>query len=147
MLHGHIEALFEHWVVVIDVGPRSDYFGSSCLWSVTIVAFILEALLTGIEHHSIFEMLITRLAISFGSCFASCCLSFRILTRARYFELKALPIEYLVIVEPRWSCIKPYPFASKCLIVSSPHLSCPLRALIQIWENSTSTASSGTSST
>ena len=97
VLHGHVEALLNERVVVVDVGSWSDdslrsvrvIDARSGLWS--------EALLCSIEHYTVLEVLAAWLVHRLGPlCIA---LSILVKTRPRHFQLQALSIEDLSVVE------------------------------------------------
>lgn len=114
--------------------------GSAWLMLVGIVSFVFKTAFTCIEDYSILEILVPGLTVCIRSfyCIWSC-----ILAWARYFKLKTLSVEYLVVVESWRGCIEPYFLSSICFVVIGSCLLSPLRPLVQIRNYSAGSNSSG----
>lgn len=62
MFHGHVETLFDHRVLIGDVGTWADVLVSGWLVNVAVLSLILESLLAGVEDNCILEVAVARLA-------------------------------------------------------------------------------------
>lgn len=122
MLHRHVETLFDHWVLVIQVASRPhDRLGAS--WVVeTSQSLWLKSLLAGVEHNWILELFATWLIHSLWSLIVL----ILVLSRSRDIELKALAEVSLVEVEPWRSCIETDSLTDSLLIVRGSSLFVPI---------------------
>ena len=100
MLHRHVIALFDEAVVCVDIASWSDNRLCSCRMINTCCTLWSETFLASVKHYGVLEMLVPRLIHSLRSALFSC-LCVLVKARAWYFELEALSIENLVIVEAR----------------------------------------------
>ena len=100
MLHRHVIALLDEAVVCVDVASWSDNRLRSSRPINTRICFRSETFLASVEHHCILQMLVPGLIHSLRSALL-CSLSVLVEAKAWDFELEALTIENLVIVEAR----------------------------------------------
>lgn len=140
MLHRHVETLLEHWVFVVNVGTRS--YVLSCRWLVliSIVTFALESAFACVKDNCVLKVLVPRLAVCVWSL-SLCCIRTCVLSWPWHLKLKALTIEYLVIVESRWCRIKTNFLSCVSLIISCSCLPRPLRSFVEVRDYSTCSSS------
>ena len=101
MFHRHIEALFYHGVVSVDIRAWSDDRLCALLVVNAGVTLGSETLLAGIEDDAcVLKLLRPGLAHSLR---ALCIASSRVLVQAWpwHLQLKALSIEHLIVIEAR----------------------------------------------
>ena len=111
MLHGHIEALFNHAVLHVHVAAGAYHRLGAARMVETRLPLLLKPLLARIEHDRILQVLVAWLAERARSTLESLSL-ITVLTRARNLELKTLAVENLVEVEPRRSGVEANSLAS-----------------------------------
>ena len=128
VLHGHVVALFDEAVVCVDVAARSDDCLRSCWLIDTCRRLWPEPLLACIEHNCVFEMFVPWLVHGLRSALFRSSFSLLIETWAWDLKLEALPVEHLIVVKTRRSCVETDPFASDGLVVTrsltvlTPHI-------------------------
>ena len=97
MLHGHVERLLDHRIVKVHVTTRADDRLRAATMVEAVLALLLEATFTGVENHSVLQVLVAWLVEGTGT--RTDRLAFLILTGARDVELQGLSKEHLVEVE------------------------------------------------
>ena len=63
MLHGHVEALLDHGVLVGYVGSWAHNLIRAWLVDVAVESFILEPSLASVENDCVLEVFVARLAV------------------------------------------------------------------------------------
>lgn len=123
MLHWHIETLFNHRVFIRNIRPRADSVICFTCPQITLRTFIFKSLLACIKYYLILQVLASWLAKSLRSYSLGDVLW--VLPGPRNFELQALPIKCLIIVEPRWCSIEPNTLTSIWFVVICSSLTSP----------------------
>ena len=120
VLHWHVEAFFDHWIVRVDIWSWSNNWLSSHLvvdWSAGLRA---ESLLACIEYNSSCLKWLSTSWLSHGlraSAVLRTCVSVQ--ARPWYLELQALPIEDLVVIEAWRGSVETNSFTSRRFIIGS----------------------------
>ena len=120
VLHRHVVALLYHWIISVDIGSWTNNWLSACLVIDAGICLASEAFLARVEHDSCpLHLLWTGLTTHRFR--ASAILRSRISVQAWswHFQLQALTIEDLVIVESRWGGVEADPLSSDRLVVTS----------------------------
>ena len=123
VLHRHVVALLYHWIVSIDIGSWTNDWLGSCLVVNAGISLASEAFLARIEHNTCsLHLLWTRLTTH--RFWASAVLRSWISVQAWswHFQLQALSVEDLVVVESWWGGIETDPLSSNWLVVTGASL-------------------------
>lgn len=131
MLHGHVEGLLDHGVLIIDVGTWAHVLLCSGLVVVTLESLLLESLFAGVENHCVLNVLVSRLTEGLWSVDVLV----RVLAWAWHVEFQRLAVEHLVIVESGRDVVERNFLASEGLVIFGSVLFGPLLIILQIRDN------------